>query len=77
MALTRLTLLSSDLKIVGFAGYRYYKNTYVGEVGYAKVAAQSPAKEATKWSLSKLLAKIQRHSLPTAMSKLNLIQNAS
>lgn len=45
MALTRLTLLSSDLKIVGFAGYRYYKNTYVGEVGYAKVAAQSPAKE--------------------------------
>lgn len=36
------------LIIVGFTGYRYYKNTYVGEVGYAKVAAQSPAKEATK-----------------------------
>ncbi|XEO93925.1 YxeA family protein [Latilactobacillus sakei] len=36
------------LIIVGFAGYHYYKNTYQGEIGYAQVPAQVPAKQATK-----------------------------
>jgi len=36
------------LIIVGFAGYNYYKNTYQGDVGYAKVPAKTPAKQATK-----------------------------
>lgn len=28
----------------GFFGYRYYQETYVGEVAYAKVPAQTPEK---------------------------------
>lgn len=33
---------------LGFFGYRYYSTTYQGVTAYAKVPAQTPAKEPTK-----------------------------
>lgn len=37
-------ILLAGLLIVGFFGYRYYQETYVGEIAYTRIPAEIPEK---------------------------------